>query len=193
MYYSTKRQQFLVDQGYSFKVVANLLDSARMPLPACIPPPPPSAAHENARCCTDVASQGSLGCMTNVPKQATMPLEDVCRRLGLSRADCTAQQIMAEDRRRDNMSWSFVRSRRHSPLAKPFRANISVFPERCCRQCSSALGPLPGEGGGGTSGDSHLLKHKHGASIGVQSMHTSMPSISCRLSAGVIVSTACTA
>ncbi len=32
MYYSTKRQQFLVDQGYAFKVVANLLDSARTPL-----------------------------------------------------------------------------------------------------------------------------------------------------------------
>jgi len=28
MYYSAKRQQFLVDQGYSFKVVANLLDQA---------------------------------------------------------------------------------------------------------------------------------------------------------------------
>ncbi len=29
MYYSAKRQQFLIDQGYSFKVVTNLLDSAR--------------------------------------------------------------------------------------------------------------------------------------------------------------------
>lgn len=28
MYYSTKRQQFLIDQGYSFKVVTNLLDAA---------------------------------------------------------------------------------------------------------------------------------------------------------------------
>ena len=28
MYYSTKRQQFLIDQGYAFKVVTNLLDSA---------------------------------------------------------------------------------------------------------------------------------------------------------------------
>jgi len=28
MYYSTKRQQFLIDQGYSFKVVANLLNQA---------------------------------------------------------------------------------------------------------------------------------------------------------------------
>jgi len=28
MYYSTKRQQFLVDQGYAFKVVTNLLDGA---------------------------------------------------------------------------------------------------------------------------------------------------------------------
>jgi ERCC3/RAD25/XPB C-terminal helicase len=26
MYYSTKRQQFLIDQGYSFKVITNLLD-----------------------------------------------------------------------------------------------------------------------------------------------------------------------
>lgn len=28
MYYSTKRQQFLVDQGYAFKVITNLLDGA---------------------------------------------------------------------------------------------------------------------------------------------------------------------
>lgn len=28
MYYSTKRQSFLVDQGYSFKVITNLLDAA---------------------------------------------------------------------------------------------------------------------------------------------------------------------
>lgn len=28
MYYSAKRQKFLVDQGYSFKVVTNLLDGA---------------------------------------------------------------------------------------------------------------------------------------------------------------------
>lgn len=28
MYYSTKRQQFLIDQGYSFKVITNLLDNA---------------------------------------------------------------------------------------------------------------------------------------------------------------------
>ena len=27
MYYSTKRQQFLIDQGYSFKVITNLLDA----------------------------------------------------------------------------------------------------------------------------------------------------------------------
>ena len=27
MYYSTKRQQFLIDQGYSFKVITNLLDN----------------------------------------------------------------------------------------------------------------------------------------------------------------------
>lgn len=30
MYFSAKRQQFLVDQGYAFKVVTNLLDSAGM-------------------------------------------------------------------------------------------------------------------------------------------------------------------
>jgi len=30
MYYSTKRQQFLIDQGYAFKVITNLLDSADM-------------------------------------------------------------------------------------------------------------------------------------------------------------------
>ena len=28
MFYSTKRQQFLIDQGYSFKVITNLLDAA---------------------------------------------------------------------------------------------------------------------------------------------------------------------
>lgn len=28
MYFSTKRQQFLIDQGYSFKVVTNLLEQA---------------------------------------------------------------------------------------------------------------------------------------------------------------------
>ena len=33
MYYSTKRQQFLIDQGYSFKVITNLLDAAGAPLP----------------------------------------------------------------------------------------------------------------------------------------------------------------
>ena len=33
MYYSTKRQQFLIDQGYSFKVITNLLDAAGEPLP----------------------------------------------------------------------------------------------------------------------------------------------------------------
>ena len=34
MYYSTKRQQFLIDQGYSFKVITNLLDAtgARPPM-----------------------------------------------------------------------------------------------------------------------------------------------------------------
>ena len=32
MYYSTKRQQFLIDQGYSFKVITNLLDAAGAPL-----------------------------------------------------------------------------------------------------------------------------------------------------------------
>ena len=33
MYYSTKRQQFLIDQGYSFKIITNLLDAAGV-LPA---------------------------------------------------------------------------------------------------------------------------------------------------------------
>ena len=28
MYYSAKRQQFLIDQGYAFKVITNLLDSS---------------------------------------------------------------------------------------------------------------------------------------------------------------------
>ena len=28
MFYSTKRQQFLIDQGYSFKVITNLLDNS---------------------------------------------------------------------------------------------------------------------------------------------------------------------
>lgn len=37
MYYSTKRQQFLIDQGYSFKVVTNLLDAAEASLPADAP------------------------------------------------------------------------------------------------------------------------------------------------------------
>lgn len=40
MYYSTKRQQFLIDQGYSFKVITNLLDTAGML-------PPPSCQHAN--------------------------------------------------------------------------------------------------------------------------------------------------
>ena len=31
MYYSTKRQQFLIDQGYSFKIITNLLDAAGLP------------------------------------------------------------------------------------------------------------------------------------------------------------------
>ena len=31
MYYSTKRQQFLIDQGYSFKVITNLLDGTGTP------------------------------------------------------------------------------------------------------------------------------------------------------------------
>lgn len=31
MYYSTKRQQFLIDQGYSFKVITNLLDATGAP------------------------------------------------------------------------------------------------------------------------------------------------------------------
>lgn len=33
MFYSTKRQQFLIDQGYQFKVVTNLLDPECEPLP----------------------------------------------------------------------------------------------------------------------------------------------------------------
>lgn len=28
MFYSTKRQQFLIDQGYDFRVITNLLDNA---------------------------------------------------------------------------------------------------------------------------------------------------------------------
>jgi len=36
MYYSTKRQQFLIDQGYSFKVITNLLDNAGAPRPATL-------------------------------------------------------------------------------------------------------------------------------------------------------------
>ena len=41
MYYSTKRQQFLIDQGYSFKIITNLLDAAGVsalapfPFPDC--------------------------------------------------------------------------------------------------------------------------------------------------------------
>ena len=31
MYYSTKRQQFLIDQGYAFKVVTGLLDNMVSP------------------------------------------------------------------------------------------------------------------------------------------------------------------
>lgn len=34
MYYSTKRQQFLIDQGYAFKVITNLLDNAGEGAPA---------------------------------------------------------------------------------------------------------------------------------------------------------------
>lgn len=37
MYFSAKRQQFLVDQGYAFKVVTNLLDSAGMPSSTQLP------------------------------------------------------------------------------------------------------------------------------------------------------------
>jgi len=38
MYYSTKRQQFLIDQGYSFKVITNLLDNAGAPRPTILGP-----------------------------------------------------------------------------------------------------------------------------------------------------------
>ena len=38
MYYSTKRQQFLIDQGYSFKVITNLLDNAGAPVLAYLAP-----------------------------------------------------------------------------------------------------------------------------------------------------------
>ena len=31
MFYSTKRQQFLIDQGYAFKVITNLLDATGAP------------------------------------------------------------------------------------------------------------------------------------------------------------------
>ena len=45
MYYSTKRQQFLIDQGYHFKVVTNLLDAeskaaSSHPVPHLLFPPP---------------------------------------------------------------------------------------------------------------------------------------------------------
>ena len=40
MYYSTKRQQFLIDQGYSFKVITNLLDATgAAPSPCCMAVP----------------------------------------------------------------------------------------------------------------------------------------------------------
>ena len=32
MFYSTKRQQFLIDQGYAFKVITNLLDATGAPV-----------------------------------------------------------------------------------------------------------------------------------------------------------------
>ena len=41
MFFSTKRQQFLIDQGYSFKIITNLLDAAGVaalpffPFPDC--------------------------------------------------------------------------------------------------------------------------------------------------------------
>lgn len=47
MYYSTKRQQFLIDQGYSFKVITNLLDNQgkpALPSPPC-PQPAPLSFH----------------------------------------------------------------------------------------------------------------------------------------------------
>ena len=37
MYYSTKRQQFLIDQGYSFKIITNLLDAAGLPAVPIVP------------------------------------------------------------------------------------------------------------------------------------------------------------
>ena len=37
MFYSAKRQQFLIDQGYSFKVITNLLDGAGGLCLLCLP------------------------------------------------------------------------------------------------------------------------------------------------------------
>ena len=36
MFYSTKRQQFLIDQGYQFKVVTNLVDPESKAFPLCL-------------------------------------------------------------------------------------------------------------------------------------------------------------
>lgn len=56
MFYSTKRQQFLIDQGYQFKVVTNLLDEQgetpwSLEIESCIP----------WMACLDWRSDGLLG------------------------------------------------------------------------------------------------------------------------------------
>ena len=38
MFYSTKRQQFLIDQGYAFKVITNLLDATGAPAQPTLKP-----------------------------------------------------------------------------------------------------------------------------------------------------------
>jgi len=50
MYYSTKRQQFLIDQGYSFKIITNLLDAAGLPYSPDLLPH--FAAEIRSACCT---------------------------------------------------------------------------------------------------------------------------------------------
>ena len=82
MYYSTKRQQFLIDQGYAFKVITNLLDNAGAQK---------EAASKPSTVCPPIALSGLLHMALMFHRKLAVALQagrSCCTPLGRSRSTC---------------------------------------------------------------------------------------------------------
>ena len=130
MYYSAKRQQFLIDQGYSFKVITELVGMNAMPDLICATQREQLDLLRLVLSASEVRSGGPAGFAAFLPPTDGCTLSLLCVR---------RRRLRATWQRRGSTSRTTFRARRRAGAVAAAAAAAAARPQRLPR--SGASGP----------------------------------------------------